>query len=82
MKIQIEKNEDLTVLEKVLAELGLAYSYEETDHSVSGISPEALNSIQEGLKDLHDGRVLSHGEAMERVDSKIAQMRAKYASRV
>ena len=80
MKIQVEREEDLTMLEKVLADLGLKYSIEESVQSSDvTLSGEALKGIYAGIEDLEEGRVLSHSEAMERFEFKIAQLRVNHA---
>jgi hypothetical protein len=79
MKIQIEKDQDLTALKAVIEDLGLRYSIEEAEKFVTSIPAEALEGIHAGLNDLQEGRVLSHNQAMERIAQKIDQMRVKHA---
>lgn len=79
MKIQIENDQDLAVLGRILADLGLEYSVEDAETLETNVPMEAINGIHAGLDDLHKGRVIGHTEAKKRIAAKIDRLRVRYA---
>ncbi|CAG5070637.1 hypothetical protein DYBT9623_03182 [Dyadobacter sp. CECT 9623] len=81
LRIDIQNEKDISVLEKLLTELGFEYRLESERHVFENITEAAGLGIAEGLRDLRDGRIVEDKTARERIDSKISEMRNRIASR-
>ncbi|NIJ55703.1 hypothetical protein [Dyadobacter arcticus] len=79
LRVEIEEYKDISVLQKVLTELGFKFSLENEEDLFEDISQAELFGIGEGLKDLEAGRVAGHEQARSIIDKKIEEMRIKYS---
>jgi hypothetical protein len=79
LRVEVEEEKDLSVLRKVLTELGFKFSFDEKEHVFESLSDAAIYGIQQGLNDLENGRVYSHDDVKSRLNDKISEMRVKYA---
>ncbi|KAA0991348.1 hypothetical protein [Dyadobacter aurulentus] len=81
LRIDIENEKDISVLEKLLTELGFKYKFESNQPVFEGITEAAGLGIVEGLQDLREGRILGDKAARARIDSKISEMKSRIAGR-
>ncbi|MCF0050292.1 hypothetical protein LXM25_09505 [Dyadobacter sp. LJ53] len=80
IKIEIEQDNDVSLLKKVLTELGFKFILENEDLESSELSEREMIGINAGLQDVQEGRVFSHEYAKSRIEDKISQLRVKYGS--
>ncbi|MCF0064061.1 hypothetical protein MUK70_27675 [Dyadobacter chenwenxiniae] len=80
IKIEIEQENDVSLLKKVLTELGFKFILENEDLESSELSEREMIGINAGLQDVQEGRVFSHEYAKSRIEDKISQLRVKYGS--
>lgn len=68
LRVEVEEEKDLSILRKVLTELGLKFSFDEKEHVFESLSDAAIFGIQEGLNDLESGRAHSHEDVSLRLN--------------
>jgi hypothetical protein len=73
LKVEIDKEQDLQVLQVLLIRLGLKYNIE--DNEWAGLSVAEVEGIKAGLKDREAGRVYSHSDVRERLNKKLTILR-------
>ncbi len=76
LTVEIDKIQDLTVLQALLTRLELKYTIEEEDW-VKDISDAEIAGIKAGLADIEAGRVYSHKEVSDRINQKLQNFRNK-----
>jgi len=80
IKIEIEQENDISMLTKVLTDLGVNFTLENSDIEPFAIGEQEMVGINAGLKDVQEGRVYTHEYAMSRIEDKLSQLRLKYGS--
>jgi hypothetical protein len=76
LTVEIDKEQDLSVLQDFLNQMGLKFDLEEDDDW--GDLPEAaIEGIKAGLADAEAGRTHSHEYVMAEMNKKIAEFRQK-----
>ena len=73
LKVEIDKEKDLLVLQELLIRLGLKYNIE--DHDWAGLSDAEVEGIKAGLKDAESGRMYSHIDVVDRINKKLKNLR-------
>ncbi|MCE7066379.1 hypothetical protein [Dyadobacter sp. CY326] len=79
-KIEIEQENDVSLLKRVLTELGFNFVLEDDKANSITVSEHELAGINAGLKDVQEGRVFRSEYVKTRIDDKIAQLRLKYGN--
>ena len=79
LTIEIEKEQDLPVLQDFLNRMGLKFDLEDDDDDDDwgDLPEEAIEGIKAGLADAEAGRTHSHEYVMAEMDKKIAEFRRK-----
>ncbi|TDE13174.1 hypothetical protein [Dyadobacter psychrotolerans] len=77
IKIEIDEGKDLSVLAKVLTNLGFSFSLE--NDGWGNLPAAAIKGIHEGLEDLNAGNVVSHDEALKRIAQKLVELHIKHS---
>ncbi len=76
--VEINKEQDLPVLEAVLSKMGLKFHIEEDDDEEWGDLPESvIESIKAGLADSEAGRLIPHEEVMARMAKRLKDWQTK-----
>ncbi len=76
--VEIEKDQDLSVIEAALSELGLKYHVNESDDEDWGdLSDAEIEGIKAGLADSEAGRVHSHEYVMAEIEQQIEEFRKR-----
>lgn len=71
LRVEIDEEKDLSLLQKVLTELGFKFSMENDNYELNNLSQAAISGINAGLKDIEEGRVFSHENAMSRINKRL-----------
>ncbi|WP_031530576.1 hypothetical protein [Dyadobacter crusticola] len=77
VRVEIENDQDIPRLEKLLTELGHKFYFEFQPDESTIIPENAKSGIAEGLKDRNEGRVVDNFQARQRIDRKISEMQQK-----
>ncbi|SKB99915.1 hypothetical protein [Dyadobacter psychrophilus] len=80
IKIEIEQDNDVSLLTRVLTDLGFKFILENEELESGELSEREMIGINAGLKDVREGRVFSQKYAQSRIEDKISQLRVKYGS--
>ena len=76
LKIEVNEEKDLSILTKILADMGLSFSLE----SSQWVDVPELTGVNAGLKDLAEGKIYTHEEASSRIAKKLKELSGKYGS--
>jgi len=71
LRVEIDEEKDLSLLQKVLTELGFKFSMENDNYELNNLSQAAISGINAGLKDIEEGRVFSPENAMSRINKRL-----------
>ena len=73
LTVEIEKEQDLPVLQDFLNRMGLKFDLEEDgdDDDWGDLPEEAIEGIKAGMEDFKAGRVYTHSEAMAQINEHI-----------
>lgn len=72
LRVQVDEEKNLALLQKTLTELGFKFSMESFGDEAPLV--HALPGMKAGLKDVEEGRVYGHEQAMSRIKNKISQL--------
>ena len=74
IRVEIDEEKDLSLLQKILTDLGFKFSFESSDLEEYDPSQASIIGINDGLKDVDEGRVFSHEQAMNRINKKLLEL--------
>ena len=76
LTVEIDKEQDLSVLQALLKRLDLKYTIEDETWT-ENLSEGEIEGINAGLDDIENGRIYSHEEVKSRIDQKLESFRKK-----
>jgi hypothetical protein len=72
--VTIDKEKDLPALEALFNRLGLNFKVE--DNNWGNLSELEIEGIKAGLKDIEEGRIISHEEVMSNIKLKLKNFKS------